>query len=399
MGSHVEGIKRMVGVLCVIVLILDCCGVVGQRSNDRASSLGQNSGDRAASSYSSVNSTENERTCSTSDFHCKSSGRCIPKRWVCDYQKDCTEGEDEKENCPPPECDASQFACGEYVWNQTFCISSFKRCDKVTDCSDKSDEEGCSYRHCLEGDHHCGSDLCIPPTKKCDGYFDCRDESDEKGCNMTSCSPDKFRCPDKCIEQSQKCDHRDDCGDNSDEQDCNFPKCHEDQFRCDNALCIPQRWHCDGHNDCPDNSDEKNCTAIACPDTKFLCAKENKCIDKKKLCDSHRDCEDGSDERTACSAQVCPSLGCEYACRASLDGGECYCPPGKQVSNDTRTCIDKDECLEWGYCDQGCKNSDGFYNCTCKDGFTLALDNKRCKVTLREEQMTLFFTHHTKVMK
>lgn len=42
------------------------------------------------------------------------------------------------------------------------------------------------------------------------------------------------------------------------------------------------------------------------------------------------------------AAELCPSLGCEYACRASLVGGECYCPTGKQVSNDTRTCIGKD---------------------------------------------------------
>ncbi|KAK8402469.1 hypothetical protein O3P69_000706 [Scylla paramamosain] len=299
--------------------------------------------------------TDGSRTCTPAEFRCNN-GRCIPRKWVCDYQKDCQNGEDEQQSCP--------------------------------------------YRECLFEDHKCGSGLCIPPTRKCDGYFDCRDESDEAGCNMTSCTKDKFRCNDKCIEKSQKCDHRKDCDDNSDEEDCDFPACHENQFRCANALCIPRRWHCDGHSDCPDDSDEQNCTAIACPDSKFLCPQENRCIEKTKLCDSHRDCIDGSDETTSCSAELCPSLGCEYACRTSLGGGECYCPVGKQVSNDTRTCIDKNECEEWGHCDQLCFNTDGSYNCMCTEGFQLeGKTNCRAITGSGKSKMMLYFTYHDKVLK
>lgn len=55
----------------------------------------------------------------------------------------------------------------------------------------------------------------------------------------------------------------------------------------------------------------------------------------------------------------CASLGCEYKCQASLTGGACYCPEGRTISNDSRTCVDKDECSEWGYCEQLCQNFDG----------------------------------------
>ena len=38
---------------------------------------------------------------------------------------------------------------------------------------------------------------------------------------------------------------------------------------------------------------------------------------------------------------LCSSLGCEYECRSSLEGGICVCPEGKKVANDSRTCIGK----------------------------------------------------------
>ena len=43
----------------------------------------------------------------------------------------------------PPECQEEQFACNEYKWNHTYCIPVHQRCDKIDDCTDKSDESGC----------------------------------------------------------------------------------------------------------------------------------------------------------------------------------------------------------------------------------------------------------------
>ena len=36
------------------------------------------------------------RTCSDSEHAC-SNGQCIPKRWLCDRDRDCDDGSDEKE--------------------------------------------------------------------------------------------------------------------------------------------------------------------------------------------------------------------------------------------------------------------------------------------------------------
>ncbi|VDO95585.1 unnamed protein product [Soboliphyme baturini] len=76
------------------------------------------------------------------EFKCRSDNRCIPKSWVCDGGKDCSQGEDE-EGCAHPGCRGDQFQCDNYRWNETSCIPSYHRCDNHTDCFDRSDEKNC----------------------------------------------------------------------------------------------------------------------------------------------------------------------------------------------------------------------------------------------------------------
>ncbi|XP_049818680.1 low-density lipoprotein receptor-related protein 2 [Aethina tumida] len=344
--------------------------------------------------------------CPQGMFRCPE-GKCIPSLWVCNYQKDCENGEDEFQACPPPDCEPGQLSCHQYIWNKTYCLPQHHRCDMTVDCIDGSDETECTYRKCQPDDFHCGqktSDPCIPKEKKCDGYLDCRSGKDEQNCPGIACQLDQFRCANgqRCIELSQKCDHKNDCGDNSDEQGCNFPVCHGVQFRCANALCIPGVFHCDGFQDCSDGSDEVNCTIIPCPDNKFLCPRgmangSPKCIPKNKLCDGKRDCEDGADEITACSKLSCPSLGCEYKCQASLTGGVCYCPDGRVLSQDNKTCTDRNECAEWGFCDQVCINTEGSYTCSCAPGYVLK-DRNRC-IAVNSSSLMLYFAQDKSIFK
>lgn len=37
----------------------------------------------------------------------------------------------------------------------------------------------------------------------------------------------------------------------------------------------------------------------------------------------------------------CPTLECEYKCQASLNGGACYCPEGKKIDTNNKSCIGK----------------------------------------------------------
>ncbi|CAK1544808.1 unnamed protein product [Leptosia nina] len=346
--------------------------------------------------------------CPNGMFRC-ADGKCIPALWVCNYQQDCERGEDELQSCQPPECEAGQLTCGQYVWNKTYCIPPHYRCDMHVDCVDGTDEADCTYRKCQVDDFQCGmqnSDYgkismtqgpCIPKQKKCDGYLDCRTGKDEEDCpgSLTSCRLDQFRCAkgDKCVEASAKCDHKDDCGDNSDEVDCSFPPCHMGQFRCSNELCIPSTYHCDGYKDCADGSDEANCTAITCPDNKYLCPRggpggTHKCIARSQLCNGKKDCEDNADEEAACSTSSCPALGCESSCVASPLGGACTCGDGLTLGPDNRSCIDRDECQEWGPCHQLCVNTPGSYKCGCAPGYTL-IDGSSCKANAEPPALVL----------
>lgn len=73
---------------------------------------------------------------------------------------------------------------------------------------------------------------------------------------------------------------------------------------------------------------------------------------------------------------MCGSLGCQHKCQASPTGGTCYCPEGRILANDSRTCVDRDECSEWGFCEQLCENTDGWYTCHCAPGYILHGHNK-----------------------
>lgn len=98
------------------------------------------------------------------------------------------------------------------------------------------------------------------------------------------------------------------------------------------------------------------------------------------------------------ASSKCASLGCEHKCKASLDGGVCFCKEGMSINpKDGKTCIDLDECKEWGYCDQFCKNTPGSFQCQCDAGYQLNEMN-RCKAQ-NSSDMRLIFAHHSSIYR
>ncbi|ESO11637.1 hypothetical protein HELRODRAFT_71562, partial [Helobdella robusta] len=100
------------------------------------------------------------------------------------------------------------------------CISSWKVCNGVRDCSDGSDENNCTYA-CTKYDFTCSSDKsCIPLSWRCDGVKDCRDNSDESFCSAATSKSDEIIISFSSEAVTGWCDGRSDCDDGSDENFC-----------------------------------------------------------------------------------------------------------------------------------------------------------------------------------
>uniref|UniRef100_T1IUN7 EGF-like domain-containing protein n=1 Tax=Strigamia maritima TaxID=126957 RepID=T1IUN7_STRMM len=330
-------------------------------------------------------------TCDTTKFQCDN-GRCIPQTWKCDSENDCGDGSDEGESCKEKTCATYQFTCPR----SGHCIPQTWVCDGDNDCFDNKDEEDCPPTKCNEHQFSClNQKQCVHESYKCDGISDCEDGSDEKSCPSTSprgttCDPARmFQCEVSrlCIPKSWYCDGNADCSDKSDEPpSCSQGACPQNFWRCDNGRCITSSWICDEHDDCGDNSDESS--KHACVKPKFRCPSDHwecpgvseHCIPIGRVCDTKSDCPNGADEGIGCGLGDCRSFNasCTHQCQQTPIGAVCLCPSGQKL-NDSKTCIDINECDPPGACSQKCIDTKGSFKCLCAPGYELELDKHTCK--------------------
>lgn len=199
---------------------------------------------------------------------------------------------------------------------------------------------------------------------------------------LVSCSSNQFECDNgQCIPHHWKCDSKLDCSDGSDEPE-SCPKiqdCRPGQFQCLlTRKCLPAGWVCDEEEDCgtspehgPDTSDEdpKQCRKTAtCPWNQAYCGDHLNCIDLSKFCDGHGDCPDNSDEFSFCNNKsLCENLRCEYGCKPTKDGVQCFCKDGWRPEGNK--CVDANECEIDYSCQQICSNTVGSFKCSCVPGY------------------------------
>ncbi|CAI5456714.1 unnamed protein product [Caenorhabditis angaria] len=129
-------------------------------------------------------------------------------------------------------CEPWQFTCT----NGKQCIHSAKKCDKINDCSDHSDE---SFDLCPKIENSIDNWPCddlsgfVSRKHLCDGISNCPDSSDELHCRCErpheffDCAASyrnlnaQLLAPNfKCIHRSKICDSKNDCGNYEDEFGC-----------------------------------------------------------------------------------------------------------------------------------------------------------------------------------
>nr|AHL26191.1 lipoprotein receptor 2B [Pandalus japonicus] len=334
--------------------------------------------------------------CRDTEWRCDRS-RCIPKKWMCDGDPDCSDGTDEViANCPTSPDKASTRVCRstEFKCGNGNCIPKPWKCDGSDDCQDNSDEVDCSTG-CSAKEFQCQSNQqCIAGRWRCDSFNDCEDGSDEVNCTVTTTPvpPHKFKCQSGIsIPKKWVCDGESDCSDGSDEKDCDpeslrirnvtaSPRpsiCRENEFQC-GSYCVMKTWVCDGTNDCMNGEDEANCTE--CPSHQFQCADKKQCIPRHERCNLDNYCRDGSDEVD------CPSVPQEVSSQCNLTT-HFMCKRGSCIERRV-LCDGRNNCGDWedeteevcginecernnGGCTQSCVDTREDHYCTCDSGYRL----------------------------
>ncbi|XP_041319303.1 basement membrane-specific heparan sulfate proteoglycan core protein isoform X9 [Pyrgilauda ruficollis] len=121
------------------------------------------------------------RGCQGGEAACRD-GRCVPRDYLCDGERDCPDGSDEDACGTPSPCEPNEFKCAN-----GHCALKLWRCDGENDCGDGSDESDCPTKApgaaCGPAEFRCvSSGSCIRASYQCDREPDCPDRSDEVGC-------------------------------------------------------------------------------------------------------------------------------------------------------------------------------------------------------------------------
>ncbi|KAL4217440.1 Low-density lipoprotein receptor-related protein 2 [Mactra antiquata] len=226
------------------------------------------------------------------------------------------------------------------------------------------------------------------------------------------CLSESFQCTNcNCIPKAFVCDHQNDCLDNSDEPpSCKTSTCKGFEFHCGDGVCVPQEWLCDGKSDCDDGSDEQQCPGnktMSCQEHEYLCHSSQRCLHLSKLCGGYISCDGQDYVTTVCKEYLSNLTDCKDGfCRqrtpshiCTLHGSSfqsfklsCACKKGYMLDEtDMKSCVDFNECEEFGNCDQKCENLPGRFQCMCGAGYKLMNNNRTCRA-VSETKPLLFIS-------
>ena len=281
-------------------------------------------------------------------WECDNGLECVGGGYVCSGKSDCSDGSDEwgctVDNCTRP----GMWLCQD----GSKCLRHGALCNFwKTECDDGSDEspETCEYCAQREGWWLCeDGSRCLHEAALCNGLADCPDFSDEISCGH--CNKTAYvQCPglsDYCIPADYMCDGFPHCPDQSDETldpdlgDCRN-KCQSDgHLACgDGSVCV--RGECNGRRECSNNEDEQS---QFCPPEPWDCShpsmfpcSEGGCVSKQMLCSAK------DRKEHICNLNNITDIGSDMD--PALCSGKCFFDYPDMVDSSRRPCQDGSMCL------------------------------------------------------
>ncbi|CAN8032593.1 unnamed protein product, partial [Ixodes persulcatus] len=318
---------------------------------------------------------EEAEDCRSREFACKTTGECIPMRWLCDGSEDCEDGSDE-EMCRESNTSRRRnplAAKAPPLCRRVFTLN--KDGNRVPLRGGSARKHYKNIPVLIHGDAAASSENPVEQAnlEDYDDVDDYKFYDDEAGGECINVH--RFHPVEGSVDDEDNPEyHVSDKG-----KPVEHPQfksityvpmtCKLDQFRCvDNGECIPAKWKCDGNEDCTDGSDESKCKKI-CEPAEFYttCGDGVTCIPRNSLCDGVVDCRDGHDEANCSTVSslgsrrmgaLAAASGASWGCAAFPDCPEDYfkCKTGGACIMNLLVCDDEEDCKD-GSDEQNCGES------------------------------------------